>query len=156
MGCQNFLHVGDGISAAADVQKGAYDGTDHVAEKTIGRNCKNQIISWFRRIIHYTGMGGNIGFPAGLEDGADGSFAVASGLLETAEIVGSQKTLTGLIHGLNIQRISVQIRVRTGERVLLPVNEIVIPSKAGVEARMEVIGRNFHFVNHHGGRQNGI
>ena len=101
-------------------------------------------------------MGGNVGFPGGFEDGADGGFAVASGFLETAEIVGSQKVPAGLIHGLYIQRISVKIRVSSGEGVLLPVNEIVIPAKAGVEARMEAVGRNFHFVNHHGRGQNGI
>ncbi len=101
-------------------------------------------------------MSGNIGFPSGLEDGADGSFAVAAGFLKAAEIVSSKETLTSLVHSLYIQRISVQIRVRPDERVLLPVNEIVISAKAGVEARMEVIGRNFHFVNHHGRRQNGI
>ena len=101
-------------------------------------------------------MGGDVGFPGGFENGANGSFAVASGFLETTEIVGSQKVAAGLIHGLYIQRISVKIRVGSGEGVLLPVNEIVIPAEAGIEARMEAVGRNFHFVNHHGRGQNGI
>ena len=36
LGGQNFFDVGDGIAAAADVQKGAYDGTDHIAEEAVG------------------------------------------------------------------------------------------------------------------------
>ncbi len=153
--------MGYGISAPADVKKGAHDGPYHIAQEAVGRNRKYQIIRRIGsirsgRIFHDAYVGGNIGFPSSLEDGADGSFAVAAGFLKAAEIVSSKETLTSLVHSLYIQRISVQIRVRPDERVLLPVNEIVISAKAGVEARMEVIGRNFHFVNHHGRRQNGI
>ena len=47
LGGQNLFDVGDGIAAASDVQKGAYDGTDHIAEEAVGGNRKYQVIRPF-------------------------------------------------------------------------------------------------------------
>lgn len=161
---QDFLYVGYRIAAAADVQQGAYDGPDHVPEEAVCGDGEDQVPGPFGfaqgdrgcRITHQGDVGWGVLSPGGLEDCADGGLVVAASLFKAAEIMCSQQKFASLVHGIYVQRIGVKVGVGSHERVLLSVYEIVIPAEPGIEACVEAVGRNFHFVNSYGRRQNGI
>ena len=53
--------------------------------------------------VHQLKMGGFVGFPEGVEDGADGCLVVASGLFKTGKVVGAEDMPAGFVHGVKIQ-----------------------------------------------------
>ena len=48
-------------------------------------------------------MCGNVGFPEGFGDGAEGGFVRAADFFEAGEIMRPQEVLTGFVHGVEIE-----------------------------------------------------
>ena len=94
-------------------------------------------------------MGGNIGFPEGFGDGAEGGFVGAAGLFEAGEVVGPQEVGAGGVHGVEIQVRETALPGEGGhERVFLPVDEIGIGTLRGAEAGVEIVGCRKYPVDH--------
>lgn len=155
-GGKHISHMGNLITPAADIKERSHDGAYHVPQKAVGGNREYQIVPFPGGIAHYPHMVRGISFPSGLEDGAYRSLVASARLFEAAEVVSAEKHLAGLVHRLHIQRKGIEIRIMPDERILLPVNKVVVSAEPGVEAGMEAGSRNFHFVNSYGNGQNGI
>jgi hypothetical protein len=93
-------------------------------------------------------MGGDIRFPVGFEDCADGGFVVSAGLFEAREVMGSEEILAGLVHGVKVQRrITAEPGIIADKRVFAPVDEIGVFPPFGTEAGMHVC-RHFRHRNY--------
>ena len=94
-------------------------------------------------------MCGNIGFPEGFGDGAEGGFVGPAGLFEAGEVVGAHQVGTGRVHGVEIQVRETALPGEGGhERVFLPVDEIGIGTLRGAEAGVEIVGCRKYPVDH--------
>ena len=87
------------------------------------------------RLIHNLDMGGGVGLPEGIVDGADGGFVVSAGFLEAGKIVGPQEILAGPVHGLKVQMgVAALPGIGAEKRVFLPMDEVGIFPASGAEA----------------------
>ncbi len=105
----------------ADLQQGAYNGANHIAEKAVGGDFENIFV-----LVQL--------FPARFGNGAVVGKGLGIHFAEACEICHREQMRSGLVHELNVQFAEyIQGGVKQ-ERIFLPVNVIAVAPPFGIEA----------------------
>ena len=115
-------------------QKASNHCADHVSEEPVGGYCIDISLSlafpckrsWQRGL-----------FPGSLSYGADGGCYIASHLLQTGKVLGSDEVPCCFVHGFNVQVTALEIPCETGvERAWFSSQEIPVGTADGVKTGM--------------------
>ena len=155
-GGEDLGHPGRFPAAPADLEQRSDDGPDHVPQKPVCTDFKDQVIVFPAGVAQLRDMGRDIGFPSRVPDLAEGGFVGPADLLETGEIPPSEQVLAGLVHRIDIQRIAAAVGVFFEEGIPLPVQEILVAALHSVEAGVEIRGRHCYAVYGDPAGQHGI